>query len=156
VILGRTIGEVRSNTPINKEWGLPAPEGSHLCLDLGEEEYTRGRPHPMIDPEARIELLREHATDPRVAAIVLDVVLGYGSNADPAGILAPVCASVMDDGGPQVVAYVLGTEHDPQGLSDQRARLVESGCIVTETAARASLAAAAVATGDASLLSVHL
>jgi FdrA protein len=156
VILGRTIGEVRSNTPINKEWGLPAPEGSHLCLDLGEEEYTRGRPHPMIDPEARIELLREHATDPRVAAIVLDVVLGYGSNADPAGILAPVCESVMDDGGPQVVAYVLGTEHDLQGLSDQRAGLVESGCIVTETAARASLAAAAVATGDASLLSIPL
>ena len=106
----------------------------------------------MIDPEARIELLREHATDPRVAAIILDVVLGYGSNADPAGILAPVCESVMDDGGPQIVAYVLGTERDPQGLSDQRARLVESGCIVTETAARASLAAAAVATGDASLL----
>src|SRR6185503_17417695 len=120
VILGRTIGEVRSNTPINKEWGLPAPDGSHQCLDLGEEEYTRGRPHPMIDPEARIELLREHATDPSVAAIVLDVVLGYGSNVDPAGILAPVCESVMDDGGPQVVTYVLGTEHDPQGLSAQR------------------------------------
>ena len=57
VILGRTVGEVHSNTPINQAWGLPAPAGSHQCLDLGEEEYTRGRPHPMIDPEARIELL---------------------------------------------------------------------------------------------------
>ena len=57
VILGRTVGEVHSNTPINKAWGLPAPADSHQCLDLGEEEYTRGRPHPMIDPEARLELL---------------------------------------------------------------------------------------------------
>ena len=78
VLLGRTVGEVRSNTPIHKDWGLPAPPDVHQCLDLGEEEYTRGRPHPMIDPEARIELLREHAADPHVAAVILDVVLGHG------------------------------------------------------------------------------
>src|SRR5262245_32063124 len=88
VLLGRTIGEVRSNTPINPDWGLPAPDASHQCLDLGEEEYTRGRPHPMIDPEARVDLLREHGADPQVAAIILDVVLGHGSHADPAGSLA--------------------------------------------------------------------
>lgn len=151
VILGRTIGEVRSNTPINTDWGLPAPDGSHQCLDLGEEEYTRGRPHPMIDPAARIELLHQHGEDPQVAAIIIDVVLGYGANLDPAEVLGPACASVMADGGPQVVAYVLGAEQDPQGFTAQRDRLVQAGCIVTETAARASLVAAAVATGDASL-----
>jgi FdrA protein len=156
VILARTIGEVRSNTPINKQWGLPAPDGSHQCLDLGEEEYTKGRPHPMIDAEARIELLREHGEDPQVAAIILDVVLGYGANPDPAGILAPVCESVMAGGGPQIVAYVLGTEHDPQGYTAQRDRLVSAGCIVTETAARASLVAAAIATGDRSLVEIQL
>ncbi len=152
VILGRTIGEVRSNTPVNKEWGLPAPDGAHECLDLGEEEYTKGRPHPMIDAEARIEMMREHAKDPRVAALILDVVLGYGANDDPAGILAPVCQSVMAGNGPQVVAYVLGTERDPQGFTAQRDRLVQAGCIVTETAARASLVAAAIATGDPDLV----
>jgi len=74
------------------------------------------------------------------------VVLGHGSHADPAGELAPVCAEIMDGGrGPQVVAYVLGTEGDPQGFEAQRAKLREAGCIVTETAARASLAAAAIA-----------
>lgn len=151
LILGRTIGEVRSNTPINKAWGLPAPPGAHQCLDLGEEEYTKGRPHPMIDAEARLELLREHGADPQVAAIILDLVLGYGANPDPAGVLAPVCESVMADRGPQVVGYVLGTEHDPQGYAAQRDHLVKAGCIVTETAARASLVAAAIATGDASL-----
>ena len=152
VILARVLGPVHSNTPINPEWALPAPAGSHQCLDLGEEEYTRGRPHPMIDAAARIEILREHAQDPTVAAIILDVVLGHGSNPDPAGELAPVCAEVMAEGGPQVVAYVLGTERDPQILSVQRDRLIAAGCIVTETAARASLAAAAISTGDLSLV----
>lgn len=152
VILGRLLGPVHSNTPVNPEWGLPAPAGSHQCLDLGEEEYTRGRPHPMIDPEARIEVLREHAADPSVAVIALDVVLGHGSNPDPAGALAPVCAEIMAGSGPQVIAYVLGTEADPQHRSAQRATLVSAGCIVTETAARASLASAALATGDLSLI----
>lgn len=150
VILGRTIGEIRSNTPINEEWGLPAPDGSHMCLDLGEEEYTRGRPHPMIDPEARLELLHEHAADPNVGVIILDVVLGHGASPDPTEVLAPACAAAMADGGPQVVAYVLGTERDPQGFTAARDRLVQAGCIVTETAARASLVAAAIATGDPS------
>lgn len=152
VILGRVLGEVRSNTPINKAWGVPAPPGSHQCLDLGEEEYTRGRPHPMIDAEARLDLLREHGADPQVAAIILDVVLGHGANPDPAGVLAPVCEAVMSGGGPQIVTYVLGTEQDPQGFAAQRDRLVQAGCIVTETAARASLVAAAVATGEAALV----
>ena len=147
VVLGRILGEVRSNVPITKAWGLPAPPGSHQCLDLGEEEYTRGRPHPMIDAESRLEVLAAHGADPQVAAIILDVVLGRGAHPDPAGVLAPVCETVMSDGGPQVVAYVLGTEQDPQGFAAQRERLVRAGCIVTETAARASLVAAAVATG---------
>jgi FdrA protein len=155
-LLPKLVGEVRSNTPINPDWGLPAPPGSHQCLDLGEEEYTRGRPHPMIDPEARLDLLREHGADPEVAAIIIDVVLGYGAHQDPVGMFAPVCRSVMADGGPQVVAYVLGTEGDPQNYAEQRDRLAAVGCIVTTTAARSSLAAAAVATGDQSLLGMPL
>ena len=156
VILGRTVGEIHSNTPIDKAWGLPAPPGSHQCLDLGEEEYTRGRPHPMIDPEARLELLREHAADPQVATIILDVVLGHGADADPVKTLAPACESAMADRGPQVVAYVLGTDQDPQGFAGQREALVQAGCIVTPTAARASLVAAAIATGDPSLVRTRL
>jgi FdrA protein len=107
----------------------------------------------MIDPEARIELLLEHAADPQVGVLILDVVLGHGSDPDPAKTLAPACEAAMADGGPQVVAYVLGTDHDPQGLAGQRERLVEAGCLVTETAARASLVAAAIATRDPSLAS---
>ena len=146
-LLHELVGPVYSNTPINKRWGLPAPDGAHTCLDLGEEEYTQGRPHPMIDPEARIELMREVGADPQVAVILLDVVLGYGSHPDPAGLLAPVAREIIRGGeGPQVVAYVLGTAADPQGLEGQRQVLRDAGCIVPATAARATLAAAALAT----------
>lgn len=147
--------DVCSNTPIDGGPGLPAPPGSHQCLDLGEEEYTKGRPHPMIDPEARIELLRTHGADPDVAAVILDVVLGHGANLDPAAELAPVCREVVEAGA-AVVVYVLGTAHDPQGLERQRAAFVDAGCVVTETAARATLAAAAIALRRPELAAVAL
>lgn len=146
-LLYQLVGPVYSNTPIDKRWGMPAPSGAHTCLDLGEEEYTKGRPHPMIDPEARIELMRRAGADPAVAVVLIDVVLGFGAHQDPAGLLAPVAQEIMaGGGGPQVVAYVLGTDGDAQGLAGQRQVLREAGCVVPATAARASLAAAALAT----------
>lgn len=155
-ILGPVLGEVWSNTPLDKSLHVPAPTGSHICLDLGEEEYTQGRPHPMIDPEARLELLREAGRETDLAAILLDVVIGYGSHDDPAGQLAPACREIHDSGGAQVVAYVLGTDQDPQGFASQRATLEAAGCIVTETAARAALAAGALATRNPSLVRTAL
>jgi FdrA protein len=151
VILGDTLGSVYSNVPLHDALRVPAPPGSHVCLDLGEEEYTVGRPHPMIDPQARVEMIDEQGRDPAVAAILLDVVLGYGAHEDPAGQLAPACARVIQQGA-AVIAYVLGTHHDPQGYTRQRETLRDAGCIVTETAARASLAAAAIATRDPALV----
>ena len=152
VILGRTVGEVHSNTPINPAWGMPAPDGSHQCLDLGEEEYTRGRPHPMIDPEARIELLLEHAAGPaggrdhprcRARAWLrprpredsrAGVPVRDGRRRAPGRRLRPGHRTRIRRASPS-----------------QREQLVQAGCMVTETAARASLAAAAIATGDSSL-----
>ncbi len=152
VVLSELLGPVYSNAPLDPDLRPPYPAGAHVCLDLGEEEYTAGRPHPMIDPEARISLLRSQRDDPAVAVVLLDVVLGYGSHPDPGGALAPVCAEVMRDGGPRVVAYCLGTDQDPQDLAAQRRALRDAGCIVTETAARAALAAAALALRDPSLV----
>jgi FdrA protein len=151
VVLADILGDVYSNTPLRPELGLPAPAHVHTCLDLGEEEYTKGRPHPMIDPQARIELLREQGADPTVAAIVLDVVLGHGAHPDPASELAPVCVEITAAGGPCIVVYVLGTDQDPQGLDRQREAFRRAGCLVTETAARASLAAAAIARREPAL-----
>lgn len=145
LILEELLGPVYSNEPLREQHGLPAPDGAHVLLDLGAEEYTRGVPHPMIDPSGRLSLLRQQANDPGVAVVLLDVVLGLGSHADPAGQLAPVCADLMRGGGPQVVAYVLGTEGDPQVYSRQRSILEEAGCLVPETNARAAYAAGALA-----------
>lgn len=145
------IGPIYSNTPLDKSWHLPAPDGAHVCLDLGEEEYTVGRPHPMIDPEARIDWMRKQVSDPTVAVVLIDVVIGDGSHPDPAGLLAPVAAEIVASGA-IVVAYVLGTDLDPQGFRRQRDALVAAGCIVTDTAARAALAAAAVVNRDPALV----
>jgi len=145
LVLEGSLGAVYSNEPLRHEHALPAPAGAHVLLDLGAEEYTRGVPHPMIDPGGRITLLRKQKDDPQVAVVLLDVVLGHGSHPDPASELAPVCAEVMADGGPQVVSYVLGTESDPQVYSRQRKILEDVGCIVPETNARAAFAAAAIA-----------
>jgi FdrA protein len=147
VILTGLVGPVYSNEPLDGD-RVPAPPGSHVCLDLGAEEYTRGRPHPMIDPAVRRELLLDQAADAEadsVAVIMLDVVLGFGSHPDPAGVLAPVCAELMAGGGPQVVAYVLGASADPQDFQAQRRTLSDAGCIVPETSARGAYAAAALA-----------
>ena len=144
VILSQALGPVYSNIPLRSGLGLPAPAGAHVCLDLGEEEYTKGRPHPMIDPAARREILREQAFGADVAAVLLDVVLGYGSHPDPAGEIAGTCADIVAAGA-AVVCYVLGTRADQQGLDRQRAKLAEAGAIVTESAAQAARTAAAIA-----------
>jgi FdrA protein len=147
-VLARRLGPVHSNIPLEPAWGLPGPPGAHRCLDLGEEDYTRGRPHPMIDPGSRPDLILEEAGDPATAVILVDVVLGYGSHPDPASAIGPACAEVarMPDG-PVVVAYVLGTEADPQGYEAQRHSLAEVGCLLAPTGARAALLAAAIAAG---------
>ena len=144
VILSQALGPVYSNIPLRPELGLPAPDGAHICLDLGEEEYTQGRPHPMIDPAARREIMREQAFGADIAAVLIDVVLGYGSHPDPAGEIAGTCADIVAAGA-AVVCYVLGARADRQGLDRQRAKLAEAGAIVTESAAQAARTAAAIA-----------
>jgi FdrA protein len=146
VTLSRRLGPVHSNTPLRPDWALPAPPGAHVCLDLGEEEFTRDRPHPMIDAEARSERIVAEGSDRDTAAVLIDVVLGAGAHDDPAGILAPACAQVTaQQEAPAVVAHVLGTDGDPQGLADQCRQLEEAGVLIAPTGARAALLAAAIA-----------
>ncbi len=140
-------GPVHSNVPLRAEWSLPAPPGAHVCLDLGEEELTRGRPHPMIDPEPRAERIIQDTEDPDVAVILLDVILGYGAHPDPASVLAPACR-VAAGVGIAVVAHVLGTDRDPQGYPEQSRTLEEAGCVLAPTSARAALLAAAISSRE--------
>ena len=128
----------------------PDQARTHEILDLGEDEYTVGRPHPMIDPRLRNEHLQAVARDPETAVILLDVVLGYGSHPDPAGALAGAIDAARAEAASQqrtfaVVASVCGTEGDPQGLASQEARLAAAGVILAPSNARAARIAAKIA-----------
>lgn len=146
-ILAARLGRVVSNAPAGSAVRLEPGEvvRGHACIDLGEEEYTRGRPHPMIDPEARAEMLAGTIMDQTVAVILLDVVLGYGSHPDPAGALAPALSRALQARPSlQVVAHVCGTEADPQPLSQQEATLRALGVRLAPTSAQAARLAAAL------------
>ena len=124
---------VHSNTPLRDGWGLPAPAGAHVCLDLGEEEYTRGRPHPMIDPEARTRAAPRGGRGPATSRWCCSTSCSATARTPtPPPSSSPACAGVLAQaGGPQVVAYVLGTERDPQGyLAPAGRAFEEAGCIV--------------------------
>ncbi|MFD1065050.1 acyl-CoA synthetase FdrA [Oceanobacillus locisalsi] len=110
----------------------------HEIIDLGDDMYTQGRPHPMIDPEKRIEMLETSGNDPETAVIMLDNVIGYGSHDDMANELAPTIKRVLDSAKEDgrelaVLATVVGTEQDPQGYQKQIDTLKESGAILCET-----------------------
>ena len=145
-ILADRLGTVHSNAPAGGARRLEGAPRGHACLDLGEEEFTRGRPHPMIDPEARAERLAEEAADPEVGVLLLDVVLGYASHPDPASVLVPpIRAALAARPKLAVVGYVLGTEADPQVRSRQEAALAEAGVRLAPTNAAAARLAAATA-----------
>ena len=112
----------------------------HRIFDLGEEEYTQGRPHPMVDLEVRRRMLIEAAADDRVGCVLLDVVTGHGSHADPAGGLAEPLASLARDR--PVIAHVCGTPGDPQDARRQAAVLRDCGVVVAPSNAVAARLAA--------------
>jgi FdrA protein len=137
LILQGYLPAVYSNVPLNEEHRLPDSmvSQSHTIVDLGEDEFTVGRLHPMMDNDMRIRRLREEADDPEVAVILLDVVLGYGAHPDPAGELGPAIAEARaraEEGGRylEVVAVVVGTDEDPQGFDAQVGQLEAAGARV--------------------------
>ena len=111
----------------------PSTSRAHTVVDLGDDALTVGRAHPMIDPELLLRRLAAEAADSEVGLLLFDVVLGDGSHPDPASRLAPaVKAARRDRRNLEVVAIVVGTEEDPQGLDDQIERLEDAGALVFE------------------------
>ncbi len=123
---------IYSNAPIEDGQRLPDPLHSkaHTIIDLGADEFTVGRLHPMMDNDLRLRRLKQEAADPEVALILLDVVLGEGAHPDPAAELAPAIVEALRYDGLEVLAVVVGTEADPQGLESQVTRLREAGARV--------------------------
>ncbi|MBS1888683.1 MAG: acyl-CoA synthetase FdrA [Actinobacteria bacterium] len=149
-IVAEAVGRVASNIPLEPGARLAdvhVSEG-HTFVDLGEDDLTQGRAHPMIDFSLRTERLVREARDPEVGVILLDLVLGYGAHPDPAAVLAPAIAearAARDD--LSFVVALCGAAADPQDRERQRARLLEAGAAVTASnahAARLALRAAGV------------
>ena len=127
---------VASNAPIPGAEAVGSGT-SHVLIDLGSDEYTRGRPHPMIDPTVRDEELTKALANPTLAVILLDVVIGFGTHPDPAGTIVRVVAAAGTER-PIVVASVTGTDDDPQDRRTQMAKLVDGGIVVAPTNADAA------------------
>jgi FdrA protein len=145
VVAGAVLGPMRSNIPLSPELAFEvggdgrwdAGQG-HLMVDFGDDALTEGRAHPMIDPSLRDQRLAVDAADPRVGVVLLDVVLGHGSHADPASGLLPL----IEAADCAVVISLTGTGADPQGRDEQARRLAAAGAYVYLSNAAAARAAA--------------
>ena len=119
----------------------PAVSKGHTVVDLGDDAFTRGRAHPMIDQSLRLVRLAREMCDPGVGVVLLDIVLGYGCNPDPAGEIARTLeaapAASAAHSRPAVIASICGTAGDPQSYDRQRHTLETAGVMVAETNATA-------------------
>lgn len=156
LLLDERLADVYSNTPARPENELTDLRQSHhhTLIDLGDDVFTRGRPHPMIDYRLRTERIVKEAEDPETAVILLDVVLGYGSHADPASELVPALRRANEIAARQgrsliFVGHVCGTDRDPQGLARQARALTEAGMVLAESNAQAVRLAASIVAGRA-------
>jgi FdrA protein len=143
---------VYSNSPIEGNQALPDPfqSSGHALIDMGADEFTAGRPHPMIDSRLRCERILSEAQDPQLAALLVDLILGYNASQDPVGELVPAIQEaqgrVKQKGGSlTVVASVCGTQEDPQDLKQQVSQLEDAGVVVFLSSSRAALFSASLA-----------
>jgi FdrA protein len=164
IVAAGRLGDIRSNIPLRPDLGLP-PEAAehgvprltglgHVIIDLGDDAFTLGRPHPMIDPTVRLGLLAAQAADPDVAVVLMDVVLGHGAEIDPALRLAPAIATAIaaaaDTGRVlSIVVTLCGTAGDPQDRGSQAAALAHAGAEVYLSNAQAAGRATTIAAGSA-------
>ena len=131
--------------PLLGDIGKKETDTGHTFIDYGDDEYTQGRAHPMIDQTVRIDRLNEAAADKAVGIILMDVVLGYGANPDPAPELAPAIAAATEAGA-AVVVSLCGTSSDPQNRDAQAQSLVQAGASVWLSNAAAAQEAVRLAT----------
>ncbi|MEO5696657.1 MAG: acyl-CoA synthetase FdrA [Burkholderiaceae bacterium] len=139
---------VYSNIAKDPSYQLPDVNISreHSFIDLGDDEFTRGRPHPMIDPTLRIARLLQEAEDPSVGVIVLDFILGFGAHEDPVGVTLPAireCKQRAASAGRhlEILGYVLGTDADAPSLHEQTAMLAAAGVTIASSCTNAGLLA---------------
>jgi len=129
---------VSSNAPIPGGARWENGHDGHVMIDLGSDEYTLGRPHPMIDPSVRDGPLADALNDKMLGVVLLDVVIGFGAHEDPSGHIARIVEATDQSERPVVVASVTGTDSDPQGRAAQERRLDAAGVLVAPSNADAA------------------
>jgi FdrA protein len=135
--------------PVLGEIGSHEGDEGNTFIDYGDDKYTQGRAHPMIDQTVRLERLAAAAQDELVGVILMDVVLGYGADADPAAELAPLIEAAVAAGA-AVVVSLCGARGDPQGRDAQAEALNQAGASVFLSNAAAAREAARLATARTS------
>ncbi|MDA1099206.1 MAG: acyl-CoA synthetase FdrA [Proteobacteria bacterium] len=154
LLLEKDIGAVNSPSPIkakNKLNDIWSSTGNTV-LDLGDDQFTRGRPHPMIDHRLRNDRILQEARDPETAVILLDVVIGHGSHPAPAEAMAAAINSAREAANeighhPIFITFVCGTKADPQNLVRQQDALRRAGAVVVENNAQAARLAGDIISG---------
>ncbi|MBW1734713.1 MAG: acyl-CoA synthetase FdrA [Deltaproteobacteria bacterium] len=143
--------EIYSNVQSNQDFLLQDPRVSrkHTIIDLGDDTFTLGRPHPMIDPSIREERLRAEVADPEVAVVLMDFVLGDGAHENPAGEIVDCLVKArqfQEKTGRHIsiVASITGTDEDFQDMDEQKKILESQDCIVMPSNYQAGLVAAAI------------
>lgn len=140
-ITARSNTPVKGNQPLEDLWH----SSGHTLIDLGDDDFTHGRPHPMIDPTLRNQRIINEINDPATAVVLFDLVLGYGAAAEPAVDLLAALAETSRKDGPLLIAHVCGTDADQQHRTQQISALRDSGVMVADCNAQAALWAATVA-----------
>jgi len=143
LLLTDALGPIHSTTPLGPEYKLDDPWQSvaHTVLDFGDDLFTRGRPHPMIDLRLRNDRIIQEAKDLETAVILFDVMLGYGSHNNPAAEIAVAITEarrVSSGHEPLFVGFVCGTASDPQNLTMQEEILGEVGVLLMESNSQAA------------------
>ena len=137
-VIFRAAGEaIASNAPLPDVPTLLSAKECHPMIDLGAKEYRRGRPHPMIDPTVRAELLADALADRGLGLVLLDLIIGYGAHGDPAEPIIR-CLETAGEVRPLLIASVTGTDGDPQGRTAQAAKLAAAGVLVAPSNADAA------------------
>ncbi|WGY04214.1 acyl-CoA synthetase FdrA [Nocardioides sp. QY071] len=151
-----TFDNVYSNIQKDPSYVLGAadPSKEHTFLDMGDDDFTDGRPHPMIDPSLRLQRLVQEADDPEVGVIAMDFILGFGSHEDPVGVTIPAIEEAKAKAAArgqhlEILGYVLGTDLDTPAIADQVAQLEAAGVTIASSSTNLGLLAREfVAKGD--------
>ncbi|MEW6672322.1 MAG: FdrA family protein, partial [Thermodesulfobacteriota bacterium] len=130
----------------------PNQDHEHYIIDLGNDYFTEGKLHPMMNPQLRNEWIIKEAEDDEVRVILLDVVLGYGSHPRPIDDLTNIIAAIkkrFNDKGRHLVfvVHLCGTEKDPQGYQEQKQILEKAGAVLVDSSTEAAMLSGLISVG---------